>query len=136
MPAFFRFIQAFSAAFHLLLRALSHFSVDAMISVSLELEIPLAAEMRAMKEGIHPDYQETTVTCGCGNTFTTRSTRKELKIDICNMCHPFFTGKLKYIDTAGRIEKFQSKFAAGSYASLQPHGKKKKKKPAKPAAES
>ena len=62
------------------------------------------------------------------------ATPHELKVDICNMCHPFFTGKLKYVDTAGRIEKFQNKFAAGSYASLQP--KKKKKKPAKPAADS
>jgi large subunit ribosomal protein L31 len=78
-----------------------------------------------MQEGIHPNYFETTVTCGCGNTFKTRSTRKELKVDICNACHPFYTGKLKYIDTAGRIEKFQNKFAAGSYASLQQAGKKK-----------
>ena len=62
-----------------------------------------------------------------------RSTRKELKVDICNVCHPFYTGKLKYVDTAGRIEKFQSKFAAGSYASLMQAGKKK---PAKPPAES
>ena len=86
-----------------------------------------------MKEKIHPDYVETVVTCGCGNSFKTRSTRKELKVDICNMCHPFFTGKLKYVDTAGRIEKFQNKFAAGSYASLQPKKKPKKKAPAKPA---
>ena len=70
-----------------------------------------------MKDGIHPAYVTTTVTCSCGNTFKTRSTKKELKVDICSACHPFFTGKLKYIDTAGRIEKFQSKFAAGdSYA--------------------
>jgi large subunit ribosomal protein L31 len=81
-----------------------------------------------MKEGIHPNYVDTAVTCGCGNTFSTRSVRSELKVDICNMCHPFFTGKLKYIDTAGRIEKFQSKFAAGSYASLQKSGKKKSAK--------
>ena len=87
-----------------------------------------------MKDGIHPQYQETTVSCGCGNSFMTRSTRPELRVDICNQCHPFFTGKLKYVDTAGRIEKFQSKFAAGSYASLQ--DKKKKKKVPKPAAES
>ena len=87
-----------------------------------------------MKEGIHPAYQETVVTCGCGNTFKTRSTRKELKVDICNVCHPFYTGKLKYVDTAGRIEKFQSKFAAGSYASLQQGAKKKKS--AEPPAES
>lgn len=79
-----------------------------------------------MKKGIHPDYVETAVTCGCGNSFTTRSTRPELKVDICNLCHPFYTGKLKYVDTAGRIEKFQSKFATGSYASLQ-----KSKKPGK-----
>ncbi len=84
-----------------------------------------------MKDGIHPEYQETTVSCGCGNSFVTRSTRPELRVDICNQCHPFFTGKLKYVDTAGRIEKFQSKFAAGSYASLQE--KKKKKKVPKPA---
>ena len=68
-----------------------------------------------MKEGIHPDYVETSVTCGCGTSFTTRSTRSELKIDICSECHPFYTGKLKFVDTAGRIEKFKNKFAAGSY---------------------
>lgn len=90
-----------------------------------------------MKDGIHPDYVETAVKCGCGNTFTTRSTRPELKVDICNACHPFYTGKLKYVDTAGRIEKFQTKFAAGSYASLQSaDSKKKKKKPVKAAEES
>ncbi len=81
-----------------------------------------------MKDGIHPDYIETTVTCGCGNSFQTRSTRPELKVDICHQCHPFYTGKLKYVDTAGRIEKFQTKFAAGSYASLQQPPKKKKKR--------
>ena len=81
-----------------------------------------------MKEGIHPEYGDTTVTCGCGSTFVTRGTRKELKIDICSKCHPFYTGKLKFVDTAGRIEKFQTKFAAGSYASLQKPAKKKKAK--------
>jgi large subunit ribosomal protein L31 len=86
-----------------------------------------AAGDSSMKNGIHPDYVDTQVTCGCGNTFVTRSTREEMKVDICNVCHPFYTGKLKYIDTAGRIEKFQSKFAAGSYASLQQDTKKKKK---------
>jgi large subunit ribosomal protein L31 len=77
-----------------------------------------------MKKGIHPEYYETHVSCGCGNKFTTRSTRKELKVDICSVCHPFFTGKLKFIDTAGRIEKFKNKFAAAGYASLG-RGKKK-----------
>ncbi len=72
-----------------------------------------------MKDGIHPRYQATTVTCGCGSSFETRSTQKELKVDICSACHPFYTGKLKYVDAAGRIDKFQKKFAAGTYASLQ-----------------
>ncbi len=76
-----------------------------------------------MQSGIHPEYFDTAVKCGCGNAFTTRSTRPELKVDICNQCHPFYTGKLKFVDTAGRIEKFQSKFKGG-YASLK-RGKKK-----------
>ncbi len=80
-----------------------------------------------MKDGIHPKYAETVVTCGCGTTFTTRSTRPELKVDICSACHPFYTGKLKYVDTTGRIEKFQTKFAAGTYRSLQKPKKKKSK---------
>ncbi len=81
-----------------------------------------------MKNDIHPNYSETKVTCGCGNAFQTRSIRKELRVDICNVCHPFYTGKLKFVDTAGRIEKFQTKFAAGTYASLgtkKPATKKK-----------
>jgi large subunit ribosomal protein L31 len=85
-----------------------------------------------MKDGIHPAYVVTTVTCSCGNTFVTRSTKKEIRVDICSACHPFFTGKLKYVDTAGRIEKFQSKFAAGTYNSVQKPAAKaaKKRKPA------
>ena len=79
-----------------------------------------------MKDGIHPEYLDTTVTCGCGNAFQTRSTRAELKVDVCSNCHPFYTGKLKFIDTAGRIEKFQTKFSSGSYASVDA-GKTKKK---------
>ena len=71
-----------------------------------------------MKDGIHPKYMETKVTCGCGNSFTTSATLPELKVDICNVCHPFYTGKLKYVDTAGRIEKFKTKFAGTGYASL------------------
>jgi len=78
-----------------------------------------------MQADIHPDYHKTKVTCGCGNSFETRSTREELKVDICNQCHPFYTGKLKFIDTAGRIEKFKNKFAAAGYASLK-KGKKAK----------
>lgn len=64
-----------------------------------------------MKEGIHPDYQECTATCACGNVFVTRSTKKEIHTEICSSCHPFFTGKQKLIDSAGRIEKFQRKYS-------------------------
>jgi large subunit ribosomal protein L31 len=84
-----------------------------------------------MKKGIHPKYVETVVKCGCGNTFTTRSTHPEMKIDICSACHPFYTGKLKYVDTAGRIEKFKTKFASAGYSSL-----KRDKKTAKATPES
>ncbi len=76
-----------------------------------------------MKEGIHPKYVETKVTCGCGNSFVTRSTKPEIKVDICNVCHPFYTGKLKYVDTAGRIERFRTKFGESGYRSVQ-RGKK------------
>jgi large subunit ribosomal protein L31 len=65
-----------------------------------------------MKQGIHPKYEEITVSCACGNKFTTRSTNgEEMKIDICNECHPFFTGKgSKLVDTAGRVERFKRKY--------------------------
>lgn len=63
-----------------------------------------------MKKGIHPEYQETKVTCGCGNTFETRSVVKDIRVEICSACHPFYTGKQKFVDTAGRVEKFQRKY--------------------------
>ena len=63
-----------------------------------------------MKKGIHPEYTETEVTCGCGETFKTRSTKKKINVEICSKCHPFYTGKQKYVDTAGRIERFQKKY--------------------------
>ena len=63
-----------------------------------------------MKEDIHPKYEECTVTCGCGNKFLTRSTKKSISVEICSVCHPFFTGKMKYVDTTGRVEKFQRKY--------------------------
>ena len=93
------------------------------------------ARIRAMRKGIHPKCFETVVNCGCGNTFTTRSTSKVLKVDICNDCHPFYTGKLKHVDAAGRIDRFKRKFAGAGYASLQ-KGAKKKKAAASPQAES
>jgi large subunit ribosomal protein L31 len=67
-------------------------------------------ETTAMKKGIHPEYVEATVTCGCGNTFKTRSTKREIHVEICSACHPFFTGKMKYVDTAGRVERFLRKY--------------------------
>lgn len=88
-----------------------------------------------MKKGIHPKYVDTVVKCGCGNSFKTRATQAELKVDICSACHPFYTGKLKYVDTAGRIEKFNKKFATAGYASLK-RDKKAAKAPAAGAAES
>jgi large subunit ribosomal protein L31 len=63
-----------------------------------------------VKEGIHPRYVAATVTCGCGTTFTTRSTKPTIMVEICSKCHPFFTGKVKFVDTAGRVEKFQRKY--------------------------
>ncbi|MBQ17381.1 MAG: 50S ribosomal protein L31 [Planctomycetaceae bacterium] len=63
-----------------------------------------------MKQGIHPDYVETEVTCGCGNAFTTRSTVEKMNVEICSACHPFYTGQMKYVDSAGRVEKFQKKY--------------------------
>lgn len=65
-----------------------------------------------MKTDIHPKYSVTEVSCVCGNTFTTRSTRPSIKVEICAACHPFFTGKQKMLDTAGRVEKFNKKFSA------------------------
>ena len=65
-----------------------------------------------MKPGIHPKYQEVEVRCACGNTFKTRSTKSELHLEICNACHPFFTGRQKLIDTEGRVERFTKKFGA------------------------
>lgn len=64
-----------------------------------------------MKSGIHPDYQQITVTCACGNNFQTKSTlSKDLSIEICSSCHPFYTGKQKVVDTAGRVGKFQARY--------------------------
>jgi large subunit ribosomal protein L31 len=59
----------------------------------------------------HPEYQESTVTCSCGNTFVTRSTASELHIELCNECHPFFTGKQKLVDSGGRVERFRKRYA-------------------------
>ena len=81
-----------------------------------------------MKAKIHPEYNEDcVVTCACGKTFTTGSTLKEIRVDLCNQCHPFYTGKQKFVDTARRVEKFQEKATKVSAAAAVRKGKKVKK---------
>jgi large subunit ribosomal protein L31 len=63
-----------------------------------------------MREGIHPNYEETTITCACGNVIHTRSTKKDIKVEICSKCHPFYTGKQKLVDTGGRVDRFKKRF--------------------------
>jgi large subunit ribosomal protein L31 len=70
----------------------------------------MKGEVKEMKAAIHPAYQMTTVTCACGNTFETGSTAKNLKVDICSECHPFFTGKQKMINAGGRVDRFKKKY--------------------------
>ncbi len=67
-----------------------------------------------MKKDIHPKYEQATIVCACGETIQTRSTKKSIHVDICSKCHPFFTGDKKFVDTAGRIEKFKKKFKSAS----------------------
>lgn len=69
-----------------------------------------------MKPEIHPDYQDINVTCACGNSFQTRSTGKDLSVEICSECHPFFTGKQKLVDTAGRVDRFNKRYARSAAA--------------------
>ena len=64
-----------------------------------------------MKEGIHPEYVVSRVTCSCGNSFVTRSTKPEIHLELCSACHPFYTGKQKLVDTGGRVERFQRRYA-------------------------
>ena len=67
-------------------------------------------EVNKMKEGIHPNYEQTTIRSACGNTFTTGSTKKEIRVEICSKCHPFYTGKQKLVDTGGRVDRFNKRF--------------------------
>jgi large subunit ribosomal protein L31 len=72
-----------------------------------------------MKQGIHPDYLVSTVRCSCGETFQTRSTLPELRVDICSKCHPFYTGKQKLVDTGGRVERFERRYGKRRSAEAQ-----------------
>ena len=67
-----------------------------------------------MKEAIHPKYEETTITCACGNVIHTRSTKQNIRVEICSKCHPFFTGKQKLVDTGGRVDRFNKRFGLSS----------------------
>ncbi len=67
-------------------------------------------EVLTMKQGIHPDYKETTITCACGNVIKTRSTKENIRVEICSKCHPFYTGKQKLVDTGGRVDRFKKRF--------------------------
>ena len=82
-----------------------------------------------MNHAIHPDYFNCTVTCSCGNTFETRATQKALRIDICGTCHPFYTGKQKFVDTAGRIQRFQEKYKWAAETAKKKSKEKVKHKP-------
>jgi large subunit ribosomal protein L31 len=73
-----------------------------------------------MKSGIHPKYHEVVVTCACGESFTTRSTNQEIRLEICSKCHPFFTGKQKLIDSAGRVERFNTRYKPAPAAAASP----------------
>ena len=85
-----------------------------------------------MKAGIHPSYEEISVTCACGHSFKTRSTHKgDMRVEICSSCHPFFTGKQKLIDTEGRVERFKKKYAAAAEQEAKRQSKKTAKKKAK-----
>ena len=86
-----------------------------------------------MKQGIHPEYVECVVKCSCGNTFTTHSTKPELKIDICNACHPFYTGTQKLIDTGGRVQRFADRFGSAKDVVAEREAAKKAERAAKAA---
>jgi large subunit ribosomal protein L31 len=77
-----------------------------------------------VKTDIHPEYVECTVRCSCGNTFTTRSTVPELRVELCSECHPFYTGKQKLVDTGGRVERFQRRYAKAQKAQKSSRAKK------------
>lgn len=83
-----------------------------------------------MKQGIHPQYVECTVTCSCGNTFKTHATVSEMKVELCNECHPFYTGQQKFVDTGGRVQRFADKFGGAAQAALEREAAKKAAKQA------
>jgi large subunit ribosomal protein L31 len=87
-----------------------------------------------MKKDIHPKYEEATVHCSCGNTFTTRSTKPDLHVELCSQCHPFYTGKQKLVDSGGRVERFNRRFDKKAEAAKAEAAKASKAKPLKAEA--
>ena len=87
-----------------------------------------------MRAGIHPEYHEVEARCACGATWKTRSTRKELRLEICSNCHPFFTGRQKLVDTEGRVERFTKKYGQQTVAALKARQQQARKATAKAAA--
>ncbi|HEX21223.1 MAG TPA: 50S ribosomal protein L31 [Actinobacteria bacterium] len=85
-----------------------------------------------MKSGIHPDYVESKVTCSCGESFTTRATVPELRVEICSKCHPFYSGKQKLVDAGGRVERFQKKYGKQALADNRAKAKIKKESKKEP----
>ena len=88
-----------------------------------------------MKQGIHPEYVECKVRCSCGNTWTTRSTKSEMRVDLCDKCHPFYTGQQKLVDTGGRVQRFADKFGGAAAAQLKKAEEAKAARAAKAAEE-
>ncbi len=85
-----------------------------------------------MKKDIHPQYEEATVHCSCGNTFTTRSTKKELHVELCSQCHPFYTGKQKLVDSGGRVDRFKKRLEKKADEPVKPKVKAAKAEAPKP----
>ena len=88
-----------------------------------------------MKKDIHPQYEEATVHCSCGNTFTTRSTKKELHVELCSQCHPFYTGKQKLVDSGGRVDRFKKRLQKRAEPVAKPKPKVKAAKAEAPKPE-
>ena len=93
-----------------------------------KLDVKKGQSRKQARKARHPDYQECTVTCACGNTFHTRSVLQRIEIDVCSSCHPFYSGEQRYLDRAGRVEKFQRKYNWKDGKSQTEELKKKKKK--------
>ena len=94
---------------HGLLKFFQCFEITMVSYFVMRLSTHCLFQGETMKEGIHPKYMETVVTCGCGETFTTRSTKPKIAVEVCSKCHPFYTGKQKFVDSAGQIERFQKR---------------------------